>query len=753
MLRVGCLGACTAALVGCSSGSSGGSDARRADDLILDRTGDPVPDSSARNDTGDAAPTASDAPPKQTDGAPGDATDLLPAAGDAADQRSTDDADVSPPLADASPDGSNDTSTATGDADTRTPDAPADSRGAGDLSPDLLIDRPTDGPPPDRPQDLALAPEAGADGQAPDGPGPQASAICSADHWCWENPTPQGHALSAVWTAPSGDVWVVGMYGTILRYQGGQWSRAASGSDALVLSGIWGSADDDIWVVGSAGTILHFDGAAWAKVSSPTTQSLAAIWGSGPGNAWAVGWAGTIVHLSGTTWSVAPGPAGVTDTLTSVWGSSPTDVWAVGGQERILHFDGSSWSSVVSTPSAGNLMAVCGTSATSVWAVGATSIGTGMVDHFDGTRWQGSTGYISDPIDGIWCSPGGDGWAVGHQDLGTASTVWRLGASGLTPTLTGIAGVFNALGGRDAGSVWAAGSGGALMHWDGSSWSRASSTVVDEVFFYGAFVPGPNDAWAVGSRGTILHFNGTTWAQVPSSTSVDLLAIHGSGPGDLWAGGANRTLLHSSGQGFQAFSPSPPVGGGNAFMAAIWASAPDDVWVAVDDPNVADQVAIAHFDGAAWQITHTPSGTSSIWALWSPAPGDVWALGGLAAHWNGSAWVKVPTEAGGTGLAMWGASANDAWLVGYAGSIQHWNGSAFSQVPSPTDQDLRAIAGKSASDIYATGANGAIVHFDGSTWKAESADTAIELRAIAFTGSNDVQLFSDQTAIFLKHRP
>ena len=63
------------------------------------------------------------------------------------------------------------------------------------------------------------------------------------------------------------------------------------------------------------------------------------------------------------------------------------------------------------------------------------------------------------------------------------------------------------------------------------------------------------------------------------------------------------------------------------------------------------------------------------------------------------------------------------------------------------------MLGKSANDVYAVGALGTILHWDGVNWTAESAGTPIELRAVAFTGANDVQLFSDGSAIFLKHRP
>src|SRR6478609_5043893 len=55
-----------------------------------------------------------------------------------------------------------------------------------------------------------VAGDAGVDRQPPEeivGP------ICSSDHWCWENPLPQGNTLNAVFTFAEDNVWAVGTQG------------------------------------------------------------------------------------------------------------------------------------------------------------------------------------------------------------------------------------------------------------------------------------------------------------------------------------------------------------------------------------------------------------------------------------------------------------------------------------------------------------------------------------------------------------
>ncbi|MBU2629613.1 MAG: hypothetical protein KKE61_13430, partial [Proteobacteria bacterium] len=45
------------------------------------------------------------------------------------------------------------------------------------------------------------------------------------------------------------------------------------------LHGIWGNASDNIYFVGKSGTILHFDGSDFTTMTSTTTEDLNAIWG------------------------------------------------------------------------------------------------------------------------------------------------------------------------------------------------------------------------------------------------------------------------------------------------------------------------------------------------------------------------------------------------------------------------------------------------------------------------------------------
>jgi len=128
-------------------------------------------------------------------------------------------------------------------------------------------------------------------------------------------PTPVVTGLNAVWGSGSSDVWAVGSNGTILRWNGSQWSSASSGA-TYSLSGVWGSGANDVWAVGYSPTILHWNGSQWSSVSSGATYSLLGVWGSGADDVWAVSSDGTIQRWNGSRWSSV---SGATHFLSGVW--------------------------------------------------------------------------------------------------------------------------------------------------------------------------------------------------------------------------------------------------------------------------------------------------------------------------------------------------------------------------------------------------------------------------------------------------
>ncbi|MDY6835720.1 MAG: hypothetical protein SVY53_13060, partial [Chloroflexota bacterium] len=172
------------------------------------------------------------------------------------------------------------------------------------------------------------------------------------------------------------------------------------------LYGVWGSSSTDVFAVGGDGTILHYDGSDWSGMTSPTSRWFSGVWGSSSTDVFAVGGDGTILHYDGSDWSGMT--SGTSDWLYGVWGSSSTDVFAVGDFGTILHYDGGAWSGMT-RPTSRWFSGVWGSSASDVFAMGSD----GTILHYDGSDWSGMTSGTSDWLEGVWGSSSSDVFAVG----------------------------------------------------------------------------------------------------------------------------------------------------------------------------------------------------------------------------------------------------------------------------------------------------------------------------------------------------
>jgi hypothetical protein len=189
-----------------------------------------------------------------------------------------------------------------------------------------------------------------------------------------------------------------------------------------------------------------------------------------------------------------------------------------------------------------------------------------------------------------------------------------------------------------------------------------------------------------------------TWRVVPSpnlfaSTRDDnLVSVSADAPNDVWAvgnssqlreGGANRSMiLHWNGSAWSlAYTLTGTARG-------VSADSPSDVWVVADIRG--DHALGLRFDGSNWRPTSLADPGTTSWnlaAIHAVAPDDVWAVGGTAdlggsgapliEHWDGARWSIVPAvgvprdEAGvpNASLTSLAVSADGTvWAVGQATS-------------------------------------------------------------------------------------
>ena len=145
-----------------------------------------------------------------------------------------------------------------------------------------------------------------------------------------------------------------------------------------------------------------------------------------------------------------------------------------------------------------------------------------------------------------------------------------------------------------------------------------------------------NDVWAVGGDSAspaILHWDGTTWSRATTATNQWLEAVWGSAANDVWVLGLNDVALHWDGISWTQVQ-------GAAGVNAVWGSGSNDVW------GVGDYGRIAHWDGTSWTVV--PSNTGyDLRAVWGSGPNDVYAATtNNIMHWDGSAWGLAADRGG-----------------------------------------------------------------------------------------------------------
>jgi hypothetical protein len=251
--------------------------------------------------------------------------------------------------------------------------------------------------------------------------------------------------------------------------------------------------------------------------------------------------------------------------------------------------------------------------------------------------------------------------------------------------------------GTSSSNVWAVGSGGIILHYDGTSWSSVpSGTTMGLASVWGTSA---SDVWAVGAGGAMVHYDGTNWSAVPSAP-VDLWGVWSSSPSDIWVVSSRYGLpVQYTGPGSL---PSDP--GGIVFgpARAVWGTSPSDIWSTTTHGN------IYRYDGSTWSA-QAYGNLLGLQAVWGTSSSDVWAVGYNIQHYNGTTWT--PSAASFSGLNdVSGSSERDVWAVGQNGMILHFDGSSWQKVSSGTTENLPGVWSNSTTDAWIVGPGGLILH-------------------------------------------
>ncbi|WP_120642513.1 WD40/YVTN/BNR-like repeat-containing protein [Corallococcus llansteffanensis] len=253
----------------------------------------------------------------------------------------------------------------------------------------------------------------------------------------------------------------------------------------------------EVYAVGSGGTVLRWDGSQWSAAGSPTSLDLNSVT-LAEGGGWAVGEGGTFLSLKDGTWSVySPSPtAALLKGVSAVSARSAMAVGKEGDQRYALVWDGSKWTKFAT----GAPHPYTEVSDVFMLADGAAfAAQDSMIMRWAGTDWEQLTVPTTTGLQGVWASSANEAFAVGSSGV---LMRWR-SSSGRVMEQKAPFPYFHGVWGSSSSDVWAVGSGGMIMHWNGDAWTQVASPTTQEL--YGVSGTGPHDVWIVGAGGTVLH--------------------------------------------------------------------------------------------------------------------------------------------------------------------------------------------------------------------------------------------------------
>lgn len=285
--------------------------------------------------------------------------------------------------------------------------------------------------------------------------------------------------------------------------------------------------------------------------------------------------------------------------------------------------------------------------------------------------------------------------------------------------------------GTGGAEAWAVGDGGTILHLADGAWTKVASPTTESL--RGVAAANANLAVAVGLEGALVEWNGTTWSDC-TYASTDYYEGVAFVPGvtnDGWAGGHKYGVgffRHWNGSDWDLKYKGEHYiyGGQMRDMAALNAN---DIWAVGD--SIGKGLAY-HWTGDDWHAVTVPD--PQLDGVDMVAANSVWAVGeeGTILHWDGAAWSQrddVPTDEDLYDVSFF--DADNGWAVGDAGTVLKWDGASWANDrPGYMRQDLYGVAMASTTYGWAVGEGGIIMRYDGEDWTVVHGPDIYRLEAI-----------------------
>jgi len=412
------------------------------------------------------------------------------------------------------------------------------------------------------------------------------------------------------------------------------------------LNGIYGSSKKDLFVVGDKGTIIHFNGTQWTRNSCPTQKNLNAIWGNNS-EYFCVGEDGVVLHYTNATWSIVE--TNLSFSLNAIQGND-SDIWITGGLWQnsgiVLKYDNISSPIVLNNTPFSSI----GISHTNEMVVAGSEI-----YHYDDGIWSCDTRFRTGDVQSIR-----DIW--GHSD----NEIYSVGDNGTLLTYNGhkwerintaTSDHLNGIWGAASDNIYAVGANGMMIHYNGVSWTVGHKITTNDL--KDIWATHDNQFFAVGSNGTFLHYQNNAWISIETNTTASLNAIWGFSDTNLYIVGNNALILHYNGYEFTEM----PTASYNEDLRSIWGADPHNIYA------VGRKGLILKYNGQTWiKENNVPQvHLDAVWGIDQDifAAGEY----GTILHKNGSKWETMNSGTTNWLAAGWAVNEYDFLAAGFGGSI------------------------------------------------------------------------------------
>lgn len=506
--------------------------------------------------------------------------------------------------------------------------------------------------------------------------------------------------LTSIWAASPDEMFIAGVGNQMWRYDGSDWTAMDTGlaNPANFFYDMWGTDTDNIFAIYREFSLPHptpgiiqYDGHTWQPMEWPSEWQMSGIWARDADNVYLAATSGVYLYDGNPekTWTRVSTHGG----LNGIWGNS-REIIAVGDLGRIIRQSedtGGMWTEMDSGVDT-HLLRVWADENSNFFAAGAD--GVILRKSVETDEWTQMNSGVDDYITDLFGLGSVDIFAVGTYGTALHCCGWEQMTTPELPRYT------NQLVSVDDSCVYVVSQSGVIVRHD-----------MDEDAGFESVATGTSNAlhdlwgadcdagvYAVGTNGAILRFDGNSWQSMASGTIQRLHGVWGSDVDNVFAVGDLGTVVHWNGVAWRTLDVPSEIA--EIDLLDVWGADENTIFIAGRQSSLVRYERDLLSGEEDWTHMQLEQLYYPLYSIWGVDKCNVWAAGQRVMHYrcgeNGApdTWeiVDLLRDPLVELMKVWGTAWNDIFVSGSEGTLLHFDGADWSQVRSPTVRGIRAMS-------------------------------------------------------------